>query len=87
MPNGLDSNLMDTSYKDFTFRSILYIFVFDFILYSVISYVLQNKDYFDFSLWRGVKAKFMNNEGFLFKKIDTLILSENKCKINKFNHD
>jgi hypothetical protein len=87
MPNGLDSNLIDTSYKDFTFRSILYIFVFDFILYSVISYVLQNKDYFDFSLWRGVKAKFMNNEGFLFKKIDTLILSENKCKINKFNHD
>lgn len=86
MPNGLDSNLMEMSYKDFTFRSILCIFVLDFILYSVVSYILQNKDYFDFSLWRAVKAKLMNNEG-LFKKIDTLIQSENKCKINIINPD
>jgi|LauGreDrversion4_2_1035121.scaffolds.fasta_scaffold693752_1 hypothetical protein len=86
MPNGLDSNLMEMSYKDFTFNSILCIFVLDFILYSVVSYILQNKDYFDFSLWRAVKTKLMNNAG-LFKKIDTLIQSENKCKINIINPD
>ena len=81
MPNGLDSELMDLRYKDFTFKSILMIFVFDFVLYIMVSYVIQNKDYFDFSIWKSVRSKLIKSEGFLFKKIDTLIQSENKCKI------
>ena len=85
MPNGLDSNLMNLNYKDFSFYMILIIFAFDFTIYSGVSYILQNKEHFDFSLWKRLKSKLMKKED-LHKKIDDLFQSESKCKhINYYN--
>ena len=81
MPQGLDSNLMGLNYKDFTFNFILIIFIVDFLIYTFTSFVIQDKDYFGFSILNNLKMKIRVKEFEMLKmEGSSLNHSENKCK-------
>ena len=79
MPNGLDFSLMTLNYKDFTFLTIMLVFIVDFFIYGGVSYLIQNYEYFNFDLWYYIKTVILKKKEFI-KKIDALDTSENKCK-------